>query len=176
LEIAADVGKPVIIHCRDANDDVVDVLSEWVAGGHFQHSPLAQREFAGVLHAFPGDAEMARKAYEWGFAISLGGPVTFRNAHALHALVPHLRLDRLMLETDAPYLTPHPFRGQRNEPAYVALVCHQLASLLGVSEESVAQATTSVAARFFALENVLFGHVPDHNNTSHSTLGAATAR
>jgi TatD DNase family protein len=176
LELAAEAGKPVIIHCREANDDVADVLARWVASEEFRRSPLALREFAGVLHAFSGDAEMARNAYEWGFVISLGGPVTFRNAHALHTLAPQLRLDRLMLETDAPYLTPHPFRGQRNEPAYVALVCRQLASLLGVTEDAVAQATTAVAARFFALESDLFGHVPDHNNTSRSTLGAATAR
>jgi TatD DNase family protein len=92
---------------------------------------------------------LAQAAYDWNFVISLGGPVTYKNAHTLHALVPQLPLDRLMLETDAPYLTPHPHRGRRNEPAYVALVCAQLAQLTGVAPGDIAQTTTTLARRFF---------------------------
>jgi TatD DNase family protein len=114
---------------------------------------LAMRPFAGVLHAFSGDQALAEEAYEWGFVLSLGGPVTFKNAHSLHELVPHLRLDRLMLETDAPFLTPHPYRGQRNEPAHVRLVCEQLAALLDVPAADVAAQTSAVAELFFGLEN-----------------------
>jgi TatD DNase family protein len=152
LALAAEQGLPVIIHSRDANEAVAQTLRRWVAGAHFRGSLLARRPFAGVLHAFSGDAALAEEAYGWGFVLGLGGPVTFRNAHSLHALVPALRLDRLMLETDAPYLTPHPFRGKRNEPAYVALVCSALAALLGMAESDVAAVTTEVAATFYGLQ------------------------
>lgn len=152
LDLAAELGLPVIIHSREANADVAAVLRSWVAGAAFRASPLAQRPFAGVLHAFSGDLALAEEAYEWGFALSLGGPVTFRNARALHELAPKLRLDRLMLETDAPYLTPHPYRGQRNEPAHVTLVAAQLAQLMGRPGEEVAAVTTAVARRFFQVE------------------------
>ncbi|MCB0157877.1 MAG: TatD family hydrolase [Caldilineaceae bacterium] len=159
LELAAELGLPVIIHNRDADEDVAATLSAWVTSSAFRHSPLAQRPFAGVLHAFGGDLALAETAYSWNFVISLGGPVTFKNAKALHALAPRLQLDRLMLETDAPYLTPHPYRGKRNEPAYVALVCAQLAELTGIAPEEVAAETTAVALRFFGLEeNGRAGH------------------
>lgn len=151
LELAASLGLPVIIHSRDANEDVAATLSEWVQSSAFAASPLAQRPFAGVLHAFSGDLAMAEAAYTWNFVLSLGGPVTFTNAKQLHALVPQLRRDRLMLETDAPYLTPHPHRGKRNEPAYVALVCAKLAALYGVSVQQLAAETTALAQQFFGL-------------------------
>lgn len=153
LDLAADLGLPVIIHSREANADVADVLRTWVHSERFRSSPLAARPFAGVLHAFSGDLALAEEAYSWRFVLSLGGPVTFRNAHALHALVPKLRMDRLMLETDAPYLTPHPWRGQRNEPAHVVVVAAQLARLSGATPDAVAGTTTAVARRFFQLED-----------------------
>jgi TatD DNase family protein len=151
LELAAALGLPVIIHCRDANDDVAATLSEWVQSADFATSPLAKRPFAGVLHAFSGDVAMAEAAYGWNFLLSLGGPVTFTNAKRLHALVPQLRRDRLLLETDAPYLTPHPHRGKRNEPAYVALVCEKLASFYGIPAEQMAAESTALAQQFFGL-------------------------
>jgi TatD DNase family protein len=151
LELAAELGLPVIIHSREANEDVATILSEWVQSATFAASPLAMRPFAGVLHAFSGDAAMAEAAYSWGFLLSLGGPVTFTNAKRLHALVPQLRRDRLMLETDAPYLTPHPHRGKRNEPAYVKLVCEKLAALYGVTAEEMAEESTALAKKFFGL-------------------------
>ena len=168
LELAAELGLPVIIHSRDANADVAEVLRAWVGSAAFRASPLAARPFAGVLHAFSGDRALAEEAYGWGFALSLGGPVTFRNAHALHALVPQLRLDRLMLETDAPYLAPHPMRGQRNEPAHLALVVEQLARLYAVSPALVATATTGVARRFFQVEDRLGADVTEHNQAARA--------
>ena len=174
LELAADLGLPVIIHCRDPNADVAAVLRSWVAGDAFRHSPLARRPFAGVLHAFPGDLALARAAWEWNFVIGLGGPVTFRNARALHELAPQLRLDRLMLETDAPYLTPHPYRGKRNEPSYVALVCAQLAALTGLTVQAVAEATTAVAVRFFGLEEAFRAQSPD-SDADGRPVGRAAA-
>jgi TatD DNase family protein len=149
LELAAELGLPVIIHNRDAHEDVATILRAWVQSPVTRHSPLAPRPFWGVLHAFSGDLTLAEEAYTWNFVLSLGGPVTFTNAQRLHDLAPRLRLDRLMLETDAPYLTPHPQRGKRNEPAYVALVCDQLARLSGLTSTAVAQATSQVAYQFF---------------------------
>lgn len=166
LDLAAELGLPVIIHSRDANAHVAEVLRAWVFGDRFRASPLARRPFAGVLHAFSGDLALAEEAYGWGFAISLGGPVTFRNAHALHELAPRLRLDRLMLETDAPYLAPHPLRGQRNEPAHVALVVEQLARLCAVSPAEVAAATTTVAQRFFQVEDRFGADVAEHDEVA----------
>lgn len=155
LDLAADLGLPVIIHSREANAAVAALLRTWVASAAFQHSQLAQRPFAGVLHAFSGDLALAEAAYNWNFVLGLGGPVTYRNARDLHALTPRLRLDRLMLETDAPYLTPHPHRGQRNEPAHVALVCAQVAHLCGLTPAAVAAQTTATALRFYGLEDRL---------------------
>jgi TatD DNase family protein len=156
LDLAAELGLPVIIHNRDAHEDVATILREWVTSPATRHSPLGMpsgpRPFLGVLHAYSGDQALAEEAYTWNFVLSLGGPATFKNAQSLHALVPQLRLDRLMLETDAPYLTPHPHRGKRNEPAYVALVCEQLAHLFGLTPAVVAQMTTQVAQQFFAWE------------------------
>jgi TatD DNase family protein len=162
LELAADLGLPVIIHNRDATADVAAILRDWVHDAHTRRSPLATRPFWGVLHAYSGDLALAEEAYGWNFVLSLGGPVTFTNARRLHELALHLRLDRLMLETDAPYLTPHPHRGQRNEPAYVALVCEQLARLTGRTTAEVAQVTTQVAYRFFGWQDGLSGEAqPD---------------
>ena len=167
LELAADLGLPVIIHSRDANDDVAAVVREWVSSDHFRHSPLAARPFAGVLHAFSGDLALAQEAYGWNFVVSLGGPVTFKNARTLHALVLELRLDRLMLETDAPYLTPHPYRGQRNEPAYTAFVCEQIARLIGISAAELAATTSVVARQFFQVEELLSADVRDNHEAAH---------
>ena len=166
LGLAAELGLPVIIHSRDANSDVADVLRAWVASEEFRASALAARPYAGVLHAFSGDLALAEEAFSWGFVLSLGGPVTFRNAHALHALVPKLRLDRLMVETDAPYLTPHPWRGQRNEPAYVPVIVEQLARLYGATPAEVAAATTAVALRFFQLEDRFGADVTERNEVA----------
>lgn len=153
LDLAAELGLPVIIHSREANDAVAAVLRQWVTAPAFRRSRLAQRRYAGVLHAFSGDLALAEEAYAWNFVLGLGGPVTYRNARDLHALTPALRLDRLLLETDAPYLTPHPHRGQRNEPGYLALVCAQIAHLCGQTPEQIAVQTTATALSFYGLED-----------------------
>jgi TatD DNase family protein len=155
LALAAEAGLPVIIHCRDANVEVMKTLRGWVNGAAFRQSPLAKRPFTGVLHAFPGDLAMAEEAYAWNFVVGLGGPVTFKNAKALHTVAAGLRLDRLMLETDAPYLTPHPHRGTRNEPAYTELICRQIAALHNMAAAEVAAITTQVAVQFYRVPPVL---------------------
>lgn len=149
LSLAAQTGLPVIIHSRKSNEDLASILRTWVGSAEWRGSPLAEKPFAGVLHAYSGDLALAQEAYSWKFLLSLGGPVTFKNAKELHALVPQLRLDRLMLETDAPFLAPHPYRGKRNEPAYVALVCQKLAELHNKSAREIATLSTALAYRFF---------------------------
>jgi TatD DNase family protein len=168
LDLAAQLGLPVIIHNREASDDVAAMLQEWVKSSAFRNSALAQRPYAGVLHAFGGDLALAEAAYAWNFVLSLGGPVTFQNARKLHALVPQLRPDRLMLETDAPYLTPHPHRGKRNEPAYVALVCAQLAQLCDLPIAHVAAMTSALAYQFFGLEEPQFAESQPHRAAVHA--------
>ncbi len=171
LALAASLGLPVIIHSRNAkqaaegqptcDDDVADVLGAWTQSAVFRQSPLAARKFAGVLHAFGGDVALAEMAYSWNFVLSLGGPVTFKNAKRLQSTVPQLRLDRLMLETDAPYLTPHPHRGERNEPAYVGLVSQQLAALYRQPIAEIARATTRTAQLFFQIPSPNGDAIPD---------------
>jgi TatD DNase family protein len=152
LALAAELGLPVIIHNRDASDDVAAALDAWVQSETFRHSSLAARPYPGVLHAFGGDVALAERAYAWNFLLGIAGPVTFTNARQMHALVVQLRPDRLLVETDAPYLTPHPHRGKRNEPGYVALVAEKLAALTGVSVANVAQRTSRTAQAFFGLQ------------------------
>ncbi len=149
LDLAARIGLPVVIHCREAMPDVLRCLEAWVHSGAYQGTPLATRPYAGVLHAFSGNEENARKARALDFLLGLGGPVTFKNARALHALVPRLELASLILETDAPYLSPHPYRGTRNEPARIPVICHRIAELMGISAAAVAAQTTANTHRLF---------------------------
>lgn len=137
LELARSLELPFIVHDRDAHDEVMSIL-EATAG--------EQGSLRGVLHCFSGDVSMANRALELGLQISVGGPVTFRNARLLPDVVREVPLSRLLLETDCPYLAPHPYRGKRNEPAYVVLVAQAVATLKGVSVSEV-QRTTSHNAR-----------------------------
>jgi TatD DNase family protein len=149
LAWAARLGKPVIIHDRDAHDEVLEALISWAAG--LENSTLAGR--LGVLHTFSGDLEMAKRAIDLGFYISISGPVTYRNARQLPDIVRALPLDRLLVETDCPFLAPEPHRGKRNEPAYTRLVAERIAELKGVSFDDLARATTDNAQRLFELVN-----------------------
>jgi TatD DNase family protein len=145
LAWAAKLAKPVVIHDRDAHDEVMAILSDWAAG--LKSSPLAGR--LGVLHTFSGDLAMAEQALELGFYVSISGPVTYRNARHLPDIVRALPLDRLLVETDCPYLAPHPHRGKRNEPAHVRLVAERIAALRGATMGELAAATTANAERLF---------------------------
>ncbi len=153
LDLAAELGLPVVIHDRGAHEDVRAELRTWVQD-RLPGSSLARRPFVGVLHSFSGDLAMAEEAYGWGFALGLAGPVTFKNARDLHALARQLRPDRLLLETDAPYLTPHPHRGRRNEPAYVRLVAEKLAELWDMPFAQVATLTTNTARALYGLDRL----------------------
>ncbi len=142
LALAAELNLPVIIHNREAGPDVIHALTE---------SPAARRERAGVLHSFSADRELARQALDLGFYLGFTGPLTYKNADDLRAVAAFAPLDRLLLETDAPFLPPQPRRGRRNEPAYVIYVAERLAALRGCSLEAIAAATTANALRLFGL-------------------------
>ncbi len=153
LELAGKLDLPVIIHTRNASAedrqatiDALAMLSDWVAG-LADGSPLSGR--AGVLHSFSDHAVAAQEAIGLGFYIGITGPVTFKNAPEIQRTVAELPLARLLVETDAPFLTPHPQRGKRNEPAYIGLIADKIAMIHNLPIEVVAQATTANAARLF---------------------------
>jgi TatD DNase family protein len=150
LDLAAELRLPVILHSRQAHADLLWELEQWVTAIRTDRPMDA---ILGVLHAFSGDLAEAEAAYRLGFVLSLGGPVTFKNARQLHALTPHLRRERLMLETDAPYLAPHPHRGQRNEPGYLPLVIESLATSMDTTPQMLASQTTETARQCFKIKN-----------------------
>jgi TatD DNase family protein len=143
LELAESVGLPVVIHNRDADVDTEAALLEWAAGRTDGDRPL------GVLHCYAGDLAMAERLVAAGFLVSLAGIVTFKNAARTHEVAARLPLEAIVLETDAPFLAPHPHRGARNEPAFVPLVAARVAELRELAVEAVAGATTANAERLF---------------------------
>ncbi len=147
LELAADLGLPVSLHNREATADLLAILTDWVAGLRDEDHPLATRP--GVWHAFGGTLDEGQQAIALGFKLGIGGPLTFKNAEARRRVVAALPLEALVLETDAPFLTPHPHRGQRNEPAYVRLVAEKIAQLHGRPLAAVAATTTENARQIF---------------------------
>lgn len=126
-------GIPVIIHARDAEEDILEILMQ----------EMAKKKFKAVLHCFTGSQKFAHSALELGLYISISGIITFKNARDLHKTVQNLPLDRLLVETDAPYLAPVPFRGKTNEPSFTRYTVEALAKLLNKSFQEIAQATTN---------------------------------
>lgn len=147
LELAAKLELPVIIHNREASDDVMDILEAWVNGG----LPDAIKDRPGVMHSFSAPPQTAERALAIGFYLGFTGPITYKNADDLRAIARTLPQDRILVETDGPFLTPHPYRGKRNEPAYVVHVADRLASLHQMTTEQMAQITTQNAERLFRL-------------------------
>lgn len=139
LDVARQTDKPFIIHDRDAHGEVLDILKKEAKG------------LMGVLHCFSGSLEMAKEIIKMGWYISIAGPVTFKNAAKLPEIVAQVPLDRLLVETDSPYLTPHPYRGKRNEPAYVRLVAEQVAGLRGMELAALATATRENVKNLFKI-------------------------
>ena len=140
LRFASEIDKPIVIHCRDAYEDVKRILREEMK------LPLR-----GVMHCFSGSIEDARDFLEMGFVISFAGPVTFPNAEGLRRVASEVPIDRMVVETDCPYLTPVPYRGKRNEPSYVRHTAERIAALRGLSPEKFAETTTATANRVFGL-------------------------
>ncbi len=147
LALAAELELPVIVHNREAGADVLKMLMDWQAELVLASSPLAERP--GVLHSFSGDRDMAESAVAAHFFIGLTGLLTFKNAKELQDIAADLPLKSLLVETDSPYLSPHPQRGQRNEPTKVRLVAEKLAELKDLQFSEVAAATTANALRLF---------------------------
>ena len=148
LGLAAELGLPVILHSRESNADLLWEFAQWVGPIRKTRGSDA---ILGIWHAFSGDAAQAKEAHELGLLIGLGGPVTFQGPRTqqFHKLVSGLELDRLVLETDAPYLAPHPLRGRRNEPGYLSLIADRIAALHAISREALAERTTMTALRCF---------------------------
>ena len=147
LDLAAEVQKPVILHSRDAMEKLLPVVLAWANDLQSDSSPLSDR--AGVMHSFEGSITEAEIATKAGFFIGLAGPITFHNARNKHELATDLPLINILIETDAPYLSPHPFRGQRNEPANVVLVARKLADLKQMDLEQISEATTINSNQLF---------------------------
>ena len=137
---ARETGLPLIVHTRNADADTVDILADEMRAGAFK----------GLIHCFSTSRELAEKSIDLGFYISVAGIVTFKKADALREALIGVPLERLLVETDAPYLAPVPLRGKRNEPAFVAHTAACLAELKGVTPEALAEATTD---NFFTLFN-----------------------
>jgi TatD DNase family protein len=140
IAIAREAGKPLVVHVREADADCAAILGA-------EGVPPA----GGVIHCFTGDAAAARAYLDLGLLISVAGVVTFRNAEAIREAVRIVPRDRLLVETDSPFLAPVPFRGRRNEPARVALVAEKVAEIWGATLAEVAEATTANARRLFRL-------------------------
>ncbi len=145
LEIAAEVQKPVIVHTRDADDDTLGMLTDFSKGWKGDSSRI------GVLHCFTRDEAFARALLDLGFYISFSGIVTFRNADPLREVAAFVPKDRMLIETDSPYLAPMPHRGKRCEPAFVVDTAKRLADLRGVAVESLAEVTTCNAKLLFGI-------------------------
>ena len=158
LTFAAAINKPVIIHMREQDDawlgqaslDLLRILSEWHRELEAQDHPLAEKP--GVLHSFNGNLETAHKALALHFYIGVTGPVTYKNAEEKRNIIKQIPLTQLLIETDAPFLTPVPQRGKRNEPAFVRYIADKIAEIHKTTREQVAEITARNAAHLFGWE------------------------
>lgn len=139
IRLARKLGLPIMIHNREAHEDVVRILKEEGAA-----------EVGGIMHCFSGSWEIARMCLDMNFYISFAGPVTFKNARRPKEVLTKTPLDRILIETDCPYLTPHPYRGKRNEPGYVRYVAEAAAELKGMDLEEICNITTQNALQLFS--------------------------
>jgi len=141
IQLAKKVNMPIIIHNRDATEDVIKILQEENAD-----------EIGGIMHCYSDSVDFLNECLQMNFYISLGGPVTFKNATLPKEVAKEVPLNRLLIETDAPYLAPHPYRGKRNEPSYVKLVAETIAQLRGISYEKISKITRDNAFSIFRIK------------------------
>ncbi|HEY8363912.1 MAG TPA: TatD family hydrolase [Tissierellaceae bacterium] len=141
LELAKELGLPVIIHSRDAQQETFDIIKEAQDG-----------RLRGVMHCYSGSKEMANEYIKLGFYISIAGPVTFKNARVVKEVAKEVPLDKLLVETDSPYLAPEPHRGKRNEPIFVKFVAGTIAEIKGISFEELAKATNRNTKELFGIK------------------------
>lgn len=140
INLAKELGLPIVIHSRDAVEDTYDILSQHAKGMKV------------LLHAFSESWEVCQRYLKLGFMVALGGVITFKNANKLLIVGENIPLENLLLETDSPYLTPHPYRGKRNQPAYTHFVAEKIAELKGISPEEVKEAALKNTKEFFGIE------------------------
>ncbi|MCF6411934.1 TatD family hydrolase [Pseudalkalibacillus salsuginis] len=140
IRLAKKVDLPIVIHNREATEDVVRILEEENA-----------EEVGGIMHCYSGSLEIAKKCMDMNFYISFGGPVTFKNAKKPKEVAAEIPMDRILIETDCPFLSPHPLRGKRNESSYVKYIAAQIAELKGMSVEEIAEKTSDNAFRLFGI-------------------------
>jgi TatD DNase family protein len=145
LDLAVELGLPVVVHCRQAHKEVYDILSAWVKANP------ADNNRRGVIHCFSGNVDMARRYIELGFYISLAGSVTYPSAGELVEVAREVPLDRLLLETDCPFLAPQAYRGKRNEPAYMVSTAEKVAEVRQAPMEVVAEAAVRNTIALFRL-------------------------
>jgi len=148
LQLAQEKDLPVILHCRQAADDLVPILISWASA---LPDHLGIKSQPGVLHAYSESSSVAEALMPYGFYFGIGGPLTYANNRVLHAAVQSLPLERILLETDAPFLTPHPHRGERNESSYIPLIAAELAEMKNLPVEEIGKVTTANARRLFTL-------------------------
>jgi TatD DNase family protein len=152
LELAKELNLPVVVHNRNSVQDLWPILKEWAAG--FSHDGPQQNSFHGVLHSFDGSDDLAQEAFENGFLLGISGPVTYKNARDRQESVAHIPLEAMILETDAPFLTPHPHRGHRNEPAYIPLIAQEIARIKNIDLAEVQLITSNNALQLFSLGSI----------------------
>ena len=146
LELARELNLPLVVHNRDAAEDLGPILLEWQESLPESH-PVKTRP--GVMHSYTGPQELALELVEAGFYFGIGGPVTYKNGKDKQALLAMLPREKVLLETDSPYLPPHPHRGERNEPSFIPLIAAKVGEIWGVSAEEVGRVTTANARRLF---------------------------
>jgi TatD DNase family protein len=147
IDMAVRHNMPIIVHTRDSVDDAVEIALRYAS----ENPGWKRGGKRGVFHCFTGDVRTALRLFEQGFLISFPGPVTFKKS-AMPSVIKEIGLKNIMIETDAPFLTPIPFRGKRNEPAYIPLIAQFIAETLDVSVEEVARQTTANAVELFSLK------------------------
>lgn len=144
INLAKELNLPIVVHTRDASQETFDILKEASEEGPIR----------GIMHCYSGSVEMAREYIKLGFYIAIGGPVTFKNSKVVKEVAQEIPLDKLLIETDCPYLTPEPLRGKRNEPIFIRHTAEKVAQLRGISLEELAKATSDNAKRIFNVNNI----------------------
>lgn len=149
IDLAKELDLPLVLHCRGTKDnpygtydEMLDILGQW---------RIANGKLSGVIHCYGGNLEQAKKFLDLGFFFGFTGIVTFKNAKEIQTIAKEVPLDRILIETDSPFLAPDPYRGQRNEPSYVKYVCQKIAELKGLSFEEVAKTTYENTCKLFKL-------------------------
>lgn len=150
LQLAMELEMPIVIHDRDANDDVMRILKEEAVFGKARIDKLGDAKL--LMHCFSGSKELALQYVKLGATISIAGPVTYKKARKSIEVVEAIPIEHLLIETDAPYLTPEPFRGKRNEPAYVEYTARKIAEIKGIDYEEAAGITCANAKKFFGID------------------------